>query len=168
MESLLSEFTNVIAAMNSILDELAEWGLKKQQLILKGQVEELERLIKEEHICAAKLEKTEGDRFKLQVEIGRRWGIKGGGLMAEKILNKVKEESPSSFSALYAAISRLGYNLTRIKAINEHNNELIQQSLDYIKVVETMINGDTTGIYSNRGIQPNESKYLANLLDKKV
>ncbi|MBP8820355.1 MAG: flagellar export chaperone FlgN, partial [Syntrophomonadaceae bacterium] len=66
MESLLTDFTRAVADLNAVLDELAELGQEKQQLIILGKVKELDTLIRKEGIVISNLEKTEGARFKLQ------------------------------------------------------------------------------------------------------
>jgi translation initiation factor 2 alpha subunit (eIF-2alpha) len=115
------------------------------------------------------LEKTEGARFKLQEQIGQSWGLSSEELSAREILKRTEETYPSCYHGLKEAINRLDYNLTRLGAINVHNNELIEQSLDYIKVIETTLNGDIAGTYSSNGNQTGEGSYaLKNLLDKKI
>lgn len=169
VESLLAEFTRAVSALNEVLDELAELGQEKQQLIILGKVKELDSLIRKEGIIISNLEKTESARFKLQEQIGQSWGISKEELSAREILKRTEETYPSCFGDLEEAISRLNYNLTRLGAINVHNNELIEQSLDYIKVIETTLNGDIAGTYSNTGNQTGEANYaLKNLLDKKI
>jgi hypothetical protein len=169
VESLLTDFTRAVDALNTVLDELAELGQEKQQLIILGKVKELDTLIRKEGILISNLEKTEGARFKLQEQIGQSWGLSSEELSAREILKRTEETYPSCYHALEEAINRLDYNLTRLGAINVHNNELIEQSLDYIKVIETTLNGDVAGTYSSNGNQTGEGSYaLKNLLDKKI
>ncbi len=169
MESLLTDFTRAVDALNTILDELAELGQEKQQLIILGKVKELDTLIRKEGILISNLEKTEGARFKLQEQIGQSWGLSSEELSAREILKRTEETYPPCYHGLEEAINRLDYNLTRLGAINVHNNELIEQSLDYIKVIETTLNGDVAGTYSSNGNQISEGSYaLKNLLDKKI
>lgn len=169
MESLLTDFTGAVTALNAALDELAELGQEKQQLIILGKVKELDTMIRKEGIVISNLEKIEGARFKLQEQIGQSWGISSEELSAREILKRVQETYPSCYRDLEEAINRLDYNLTRLGAINVHNNELIEQSLDYIKVIETTLNGDIAGTYSSNGNQTGEGSYaLKNLLDKKI
>ncbi len=169
MESLLTDFTRAVADLNAVLDELAELGQEKQQLIILGKVKELDTLIRKEGIVISNLEKTEGARFKLQEQIGQGWGISSEELSAREILKRAEEAYPSCYHDLEEAINRLDYNLTRLGAINVHNNELLEQSLDYIKVIETTLNGDIAGTYSSNGDQTGEGSYaLKNLLDKKI
>jgi flagellar biosynthesis/type III secretory pathway chaperone len=169
MESLLLDFARTVDAMNQVLDQLAEVGQEKQQLIIMGQVKELDSMIHKEGIIVSNLEKIEGARFKLQEQIGRGWGISADELSAREILQKGKESYPSCYPELEKAITRLEYNLSRLRAINVHNNELIEQSLDYIKVIEAVLGDDVAGTYSNEGIQAGEANYaIKNLLDKKI
>jgi len=169
VESLLTNFTRSVFALNAILDDLAVLGQEKQRLIILGKVKELDTLIRKEGIVISNLEKTEGARFKLQEQIGQSWGISSQELSAREILKRVEETYPSCYHDLEEAINRLDYNLTRLGAINVHNNELIEQSLDYIKVIETTLNGDIAGTYSSNGNQNTEGNYaLKNLLDKKI
>ncbi len=169
MESLLIDFTGAVSALNEVLDELANLGQEKQQLIILGKVQELDSLIRKEGIIISNLEKAEGARLKLQEQIGRNWGISSEELSAQEILKRVETDYSSCHPALVEAINRLDYNLTRLRAINVHNNELIEQSLDYIKVIETTLNGDIAGTYSPTGNQTGEDNYaLKSLLDKKV
>jgi len=169
VESLLTDFTRAVDALNTILDELAELGQEKQQLIILGKVKELDTLIRKEGILISNLEKTEGARFKLQEQIGQSWGLSSEELSAREILKRTEETYPPCYHGLEEAINRLDYNLTRLGAINVHNNELIEQSLDYIKVIETTFNGDMAGTYSSNGNQTGEGSYaLKNLLDKKI
>lgn len=169
MESLLSDFTGAISAVNDVLDELAELGQEKQQVIILGKVKELDSLIHKEGTIISNLDKLEGARYKLQEQIGQSWGMKIEEVSAQGILKKAEESYPSCFRDLEEAIKRLDYNLTRLKAINAHNNELIEQSLDYIKLMEALIKGDGTGTYSSEGLQAEKNNYaLKNLLDKKI
>jgi len=168
MEALLAEFTRTITTMNQIMDELAELGQQKQQLIIKGLVKELDSLLRQEGTIVFNLEQIEAARFVLQKQISEKWGIKAEELTTREILSRAEKEYPSCYHDLKNAINHLDYNLTRIKAINNHNQELIEQSLDYIKTVEALLKGDIPGTYSSQGVQNDETKYLKNLLDKKV
>jgi flagellar biosynthesis/type III secretory pathway chaperone len=169
MESLLSDFTCAISAVNKVLDELTELGQEKQRVIILGKVKELDSLIHQEGSIISNLDRLETARFKLQEQIGHNWGMKPEKVSAREILDKVQESYPSCFPDLDEAIKRLDYNLTRLKAINAHNNELIEQSLDYIKLLEALIKGDGTGTYSSEGLQAEKNNYaLKNLLDKKI
>jgi hypothetical protein len=75
-------------------------------------------------------------------------------------------EYPQLQGEFEETINRLSYNLTRLKAINNHNNELIEQSLQYIETIQAILNGDIAGTYSDKGRPVDEKKgRRVNLLD---
>lgn len=170
MESLLKDFIDSMHKENRILDSLAELGQEKQRLIVQGDIKELDNLIQKEGIIISNLEKLEDARFKLQRALQQVWGISPDQPAAEKIREKVKNSFSDLYPDLDETIKKLDYNLTRMKIINTHNNELIEQSLDYIASIQSMVNGDIAGTYSDKGTQSDEepSRPRISLLDKKV
>lgn len=170
MEKLIGDFINTVAKENEILDNLAEFAQEKKHLVILGKVQELDSLIRKEGIMISNLERVEGARFKLQGELAGRWGVALNEFNAPNLMGKVKENYPGFYPRLEEVISRLDYNIVRLKALNSHNDELINQSLDYINVMESMLSGDVAGTYSQKGMQADESEARPrlNLLDKKV
>lgn len=152
MEKLLSAFLDTIVQLNETLNKLAEMGQNKQQLIISGQVQELDKLIQKEGIIVSHLEKLEGARFKLQTEIAGYWGLAPEQLPAAAILERLKAHHHQSYDALKAEMENLKYNLDNLRSVNSHNNDLIDQSLDYIDEMQSLLYGDI-GTYSERGIQ---------------
>ncbi len=170
MEERLKSFMEMLGRENALLDSLAEIGEKKRQLIIMGEVKELDKLIQKEGIVLSNLDKQEGARFKLQQEISAAWGLKPEELAAAQLLRLVGQKYPEIYKDMQESIGRLDYNLTRLKAINSHNHNLLEQSLEFISTMESMINGDVTGVYSDRGTSVDErlDRVKNNLLDKKV
>ncbi len=160
----------MVGKQNEVLDQLAEIGQQKQELIVMGKVQELDNLIRKEGIIISNLDKLEGARFKLQEKLAMEWRVTKEELSARKMLSMMEDPYPELHTELDQIIARLDYNITRLKAINSHNDELINQSLDYISVMESALNGDVAGTYSNKGIQSDEEKVRPriNILDKKV
>lgn len=170
MERLLKDFIGTVEKQNRVLDQLAELGQQKQELIVLGKVKELDNLIHKEGIVISNLEKLEGARFNLQEKLGNRWKVRKEEFSARKMLSLMVDSYPELHKELEQIIGRLDYNIARLKAINSHNDELINQSLDYISLMESVLNGDVAGTYSNKGIQSDEEKTRPriNILDKKV
>ncbi|MDD2510713.1 MAG: flagellar protein FlgN [Syntrophomonas sp.] len=170
MEKLLQDFIETIANQNKVLEHMAELGQQKQELIIAGKVRELDSLIQKEGITVSNLDKMEGARFKLQEELTRQLGIKLEEFSARKLLTWVREARPEIYPALEEVVNQLDYGLIRLKAINSHNNELIDQSLVFIGEIRSLFNGDVAGIYSDKGLQSDESDFRPrlNLLDKKI
>ncbi|MEN6460745.1 MAG: flagellar protein FlgN [Syntrophomonas sp.] len=170
LDKLLKDFISTMGKVNRTLDNLADLGQEKKQLIILGQVKELDKLIQREGIIVSNLEKLEGARFKYQQKLASKWELTAEELSASVILQKVKANYPDYYDEMEQEIRRLEYNVIRLKALNTGNNELINQSLDYIDVMQSILLGDAAGTYSEQGQQANEtpSRVKINLVDKKA
>lgn len=170
MEKLLKDFISAVVRENEVLDNLAEIGEQKRQYIILGEIKQLDSLIQREGIILTNLERLEGARFKLQQELAKKWGLPIDELVATEMLRRVKEQYSSYFTELSQSIEQLDYNLTRLKAINQNNHGLLEQSLEFIATMESMIEGDVAGTYSDNGDNIDETllRVNRNLLDKKI
>lgn len=166
----IREFIDTLEKQNRVLDNLLQLEEAKRQLIILGQVEELNKLVQKQGIIVSNLEKLEDARFKSQLKLARRWEITVEELPASMILTKVKEARHESSGELQAAIEKLDHSLSRLKAANDENNGLVKQSLDYINTLQSLLTGDVAGTYSDRGTQVNESTTRPKLriIDKKA
>ncbi|MGB4303378.1 MAG: flagellar protein FlgN [Syntrophomonadaceae bacterium] len=163
MEAILREFVEVMGKQNNILDQMAVLGEQKQRIIIAGQIKELDSLIQEEAGLVAQLEKLENQRYKLQQKLDLP------GSAAKELVEWVEQEYPLLKEEFEEAVNRLGFNLARLKAINNHNNELIEQSLQYIETIQAILNGDIAGTYSDKGRPVDEKKgHRVNLLDTRA
>lgn len=170
MKKILQDFIDSIARQNQLLEKLAELGEEKQKLIITGKVKELDSLIQKEGIMVSNLDNLEGARFNLQERLAGLLDLQPGEFSAKKVLDRTRETYPEIYPALEEVVKQLDYFIIRLKAINTHNNELIEQSLVFVGEIQSLFNGDTAGIYSNKGLNSDESAFRPrlNLLDKKV
>lgn len=163
MEAVLREFVQVMDKENQTLDQIIALGEEKQQVIIGGKVAELDSLIQKESLLVSSLEKLENQRYNLQRQFSDH------GSTAEELVKWTGQEYPLLKQEFEEAINRLGFNLARLKAINNHNNELIEQSLQYIETMQAMLNGDIAGTYSDKGSPVDEkSGRQINLLDTRA
>lgn len=163
MEAILREFVGVMGKQNHILDQMAVLGEQKQRMIIANQVKELDSLIQKEAGLVANLEKLENQRHKLQQQ------LRMPGSTARELVEWVRQGYPQVKGEFEETVNRLGYNLARLKAINNHNNELIEQSLNYIESIQAVLNGDVAGTYSDKGNPVDEkSGRQINLLDTRA
>lgn len=170
MENLLKDFIAAVGRENEVLADLAAIGEQKRQYIILGEIKQLDSLIQREGIVLTNLDRLEGARFKLQQELAQKWRIPVSELVASEMLRRVKEQHKDIFTELSQGIEQLDYNLTRLKAINTNNHGLLEQSLEFIATMESMIEGDVAGTYSGSGDKIDETvlRVNRNLLDKKI
>lgn len=170
VENLLEKFIQFLNLQNEKLDNLAELGQDKKQFIILGKIKELDELIKTEAAAVNALQNLEEGRFSVQQEIASLWGKNVHEFAARELLEQVAQEYPAYRKDLEMAINRLDFNLTRLRAINSHNNDLLEHSLSYIEGLEAVINGDKAGIYSRTGQEKDETDAVRrkSLLDTRI
>lgn len=167
---VLPEFIAATEKVNQGLAELAELGLTKQQLIIANEVKKLDNLIRTEGTMVSNLNRAEGVRFKLQENLAASWGMRVADLSAMVLIEKLQAQAPELAGKAAEVVKALEYNLSRLKAINKHNDELIEEALKYIDNMQVLFEGDVAGTYSSQGEQSDEapSRPTLNLLDKRV
>ncbi len=166
----IKEFIGTLVKQNLALDNLVQLEEKKRQVIILGQVEELNKLMQKEGILVSNIQKLEDARFKSQVKLARIWETSVEELPASLILAKVKEYQPELAGELQVSIEQLTHSVSQLKAMNEENSNLINQSLDYIHSLQSLLTGEVAGTYTDMGMQVDEStsRPVKRLLDKKI
>ncbi|PKM77589.1 MAG: hypothetical protein CVU90_06995 [Firmicutes bacterium HGW-Firmicutes-15] len=164
------DFIDILGKQNRVLDSLVQMEEKKRQVIILGQVEELNKIMQKEGILVSNIQKLEDARFKSHEKLARIWGMSVDELPASLISARVKETWPELAGELQVAIEKLTHSLSQLKAMNEENNNLINQSLDYIHSLQSLLTGEVAGTYSDMGMQVDEttSRPTIRLLDKKI
>ncbi len=171
MHDLLQDFIDATAKVNQTLVDLAEMGLEKQQLIIFNQVKELDSLIRREGILINNLTRLEAARYKAQASLASYFEIVAEDFTAAVLLDKVRKnkEYDEFYQGLEKELDQTTHLITRLRDINTHNNELIEQSLDHIDAMQALLSGDRAGTYSEQGEQmEEESRPRMGLLDRKV
>lgn len=169
MEEVLQRLLEVMKKEAAIIKALIDYGRLKQEYIIADNIKELDQLLPKEHMLLSNLNKWEEERLSLQGKMADYWQVKGEELTAAKFLERVKASFPFFYPGFAEVIDELTADLSFLKQLNRHNNELIEQSLQYIETVQAMLNGDSPGIYDERTNQAQVSAFKRiNLVDKKV
>ncbi|MDD3364551.1 MAG: flagellar protein FlgN, partial [Syntrophomonas sp.] len=153
----IKEFIDILGKQNRVLDSLVQLEETKRQVIILGQVEELNKLMQKEGILVSNIQKLEDARFKSHGKLARIWGTSVGELPASQILENLKQSWPESAGEMQEAVEQMGESIARLKASNSENNDLINQSLEYIHTLQSLLTGDVAGTYSDMGMQVDES-----------
>lgn len=170
LDKEIEEFIRLLEKQNQALKTLITLQEEKRPIIILGKIEELNRLLPKEGIIVSNLEKLEDARFKLHLKLAQRWEMSVKELPARLILAKVKECCPEWSEKMESIVEQLEKNLFYLKTTNNNNNDLLNQSLEYVNTMQAILNGDVAGTYSDSGTQVDESssRPIKRLLDKKI
>jgi len=170
LEKDIQNFIAILVRQNRLLNDLTQLGEEKRRIIILAEVEQLDKLMQKEGIIVSNLEKLEGARFKLQEQLAQAWKMPVQDLTANVILGKIKASFPAYKEEVQTEIDNLKKIMSKLKRINTENNGLLDMTLDYIKDMQALLDGDLAGTYSNRGQQVDEtsSRPKKQILDKKA
>lgn len=168
MEEILNRLLQVIQKETGIVKDLIECGKLKQGYVIADNIRELDRLLPRENLLLANLARLEEERMKLQEKLADYWQVKGEELGAARLLEGIKASFPFFYPPFAEAIEELTLEVSYLQYLNRHNNELIEQALQYIETVQAMLEGDKPGIYDKNVQQAEAAFKRINLIDKKV
>lgn len=151
--SVWSEFLTVLAAENELLQELIDLSQAKQKYI--NDAPEVARLASEEQVILARLEQVDQERALL-------FDVVAPGQALEDWLNKLSDDQYEEVGPL---ILDLAQNLATLKSLNDLNQELLTQSLNYVQFSLNLLTGeDQSPTYA----RPGKSSAGKSIFDRKV
>ncbi|MGB9679524.1 MAG: flagellar protein FlgN [Thermoanaerobacteraceae bacterium] len=156
--SYTQAFFDVIKGEIEIYQDLLDLSYKKTDVIIAGEVKELDKITKVEGQLLNKILELEEKREFLLSEFG------GSSLKDAKILDTFTENEKLSLQKLQSLFFDV---LKKLQERNDLNTSLIKQSLEYINYSISLISDvlqEDNGIYGDKG---GKKKYT-NLIDKKV
>jgi len=156
--SYTQAFFDVIKGEIEIYQDLLNLSYKKTDVIIAGEVKELDKITKVEGQLLNKILELEEKREFLLSEFG------ASSLKDTKILDTFTENEKLSLQKLQSLFFDV---LKNLQERNDLNTSLIKQSLEYINYSISLISDvlqEDNGIYGDKGGQ----KKYTNLIDKKV
>jgi len=139
-----------LTAENEIIERLIALGETKGQAMTKP--EEVAVISSEEHDLLLELDSLEKERLMLTdvVSAGRGWDALVAGLDQDDELKSLVEQ--------------MGDNLRRLQEINDLNQVLLHESLQFVQFSLNLIAGDTAVTYARSGHAPSGQS----IFDRKV
>lgn len=154
---------------NKILDDIANLSLSKRQVIILGDVKELQAMIRQEAGLLTALNKVEAERLKYQIDLGKEHSIDTEKLTAAElqkvVIDKFYREQAGKFKS---QIETMTATMSSIRQLNQLNAELLNHSLAYIESMENILSRVNSTVYSSSGEVVEEADKRRKILDKSV
>jgi hypothetical protein len=162
----VKELINLLNSEYKVYVDIYEIAKKKKDVLVKGQVKELENLLKVEETLVIKMGKLENLREQNLLDIASSLNIKVEDINVSNIVKKI---DPLYQKELKQSQENLVKIIDDIKNINEINTKLIQNSLEFIDFsINVFANASESGEnnYGSSG-KVNEQK-TKTILDMKL
>ncbi|CAM4476866.1 hypothetical protein FHS16_004709 [Paenibacillus endophyticus] len=126
----VSQIIDTLQQQYKLYEQLLEIEIKKKALIMKNDVLPLNVLTQKEKLLAANAEKLEQQRVLLTVRYIKEIGFRiRSGVLSELIKAVTIPNEKEELTLMHGKLAKL---LTELKQTNDLNQQLIQQSLDFL------------------------------------
>jgi len=162
MKSKCQELTNILEEQMNIYRHLMDLSVKKQEQLIKGSLDELNEVTKQEEVLIFQLGKLEGKRENCFIQLAELGNFDCKKTLSEVIpllpveLQEDLEQIEVDFLALLEKLSRT----------NQENTGLIEQSLDFINYSVDILNQHTKPVYNSE--KEIKVEQLNSIFDKKI
>lgn len=162
MEKVFNSLAVLLEGQKEIYKELLNLARLKQTELVKGSIETLDNLNKQEEMLVFQVGRIEEERFKCTNDLIDTYGLDKDAVLRD-LIDKAPAEVKEILEALQKSMTDL---LKQLEKINNENMDLIKQSLRFIHFsLETMTQETQTTYTADRAIKVEN---LTKLLDKKV
>ncbi len=129
MPSLIDSLMDTLNKESDEYETLVELSMKKTPIIIKGDLDGLQAITDEEQLAAGRINHIEQERRDVMKEIA---GVLNTEVESLKLadLVRVLERRPVEKQKLAACHDRLKTVVYRMKQVNDHNRELIENALE--------------------------------------
>lgn len=162
MEKVFNSLAVLLEGQKEIYKELLNLARLKQTELVKGSIETLDNLNKQEEMLVFQVGRIEEERFKCTNDL-----IDTYGLDKDAVLRDLIDTAPAEVKEILEDLQKSMTDLLKqLEKINNENMDLIKQSLRFIHFsLETMTQETQTTYTADRAIKVEN---LTKLLDKKV
>ena len=131
MAGMLSDLINILKEQTKRFEELKGLALEKKEIIVKNEIEELQKITNLESIIVTQTNRLEKKRIAITNDIAMVLGKQGEELDL-KTLEELLPNQPEK-SELAKVGKKLRKVIQELKEVNELNNSLIQNALEFIE-----------------------------------
>lgn len=126
----ISQIIDTLQQQYTLYEQLLDMEKKKKDLIMKNEILPLNVLTQKEKMLAASVEKLEQQRLLLTVRYIKEIGFRiRSGVLSELIKAVTNANEKEQLIIMHGKLTKL---LTELKHANDLNQQLIQQSLDFL------------------------------------
>ena len=131
MASLMENIIEVLEKENTEYQTLIKLSEEKTPIIIKGDLENLNRITEAEQVIVARIQKLEKERMSTMADIAEVTNFKADIKLGDLIT--MMDKHPEEQKKLRDLHDRLKGTMRRMKQVNEQNRDLLQDSLEMVQ-----------------------------------
>jgi flagellar biosynthesis/type III secretory pathway chaperone len=145
----MSSFHLLISVLDEIYQsqlEIVELATQKREVLVKGEISELTKIIQLESNWIKRISKLEDKRVEILHDVLKGYKISDESITITEIKNFI--ESPKEKAQLEDIYEKLQGTIDEIQQLNDLNTQLIEQSLDFISTSLETVTGQSNQPYT--------------------
>lgn len=158
---------NILTKEYDYYKDMLEMSKSKKNIVIEGKVAELDKIVKLEQNMIMNIGQLERKREEEVVKISKALNLNSAQITITELAKVLQPELKTGLEDIQ---DKLKETISELKAINDVNGKLIEQSLEYIDYSINLIAGsgmETGSLYEDMG--KNKSKQSKrNIFDTKV
>ena len=131
MASLMETIVEVLEQENAEYQTLIKLSEDKTPVIIKGDLENLNRITEAEQVIVGRIQNLEKERIRTMKDISEVTNFKEDIKLGDLIT--MMDKHPEEQRKLKDLHDRLKETMTRMKRVNEQNRDLLQNSLEMVQ-----------------------------------
>ncbi len=143
MAGLINELIVNLNEMNDLYEQLIESGKEKREVIIKNNIEELQKINSNENILVGKTLKLDKKREELFSDIAFVLNKPSENITLTKLIEYIDKQAEAE--DVRKARDRASHLLAKLKEINESNRILIEEALNQTEFSMNVLRGTLSG-----------------------
>ena len=140
---MFERLIEILQSQSVLYEELLESSRQKKAYLLNNNVEAIRGVTVRENGLIGRLQRLERERGALTADLAKRLGLPINGLTLVELIGRIGDQAVCN--QLSSLRIRLRGYMDELKAINEQNKSLINQSLEYIDFTMNLLRSSVSG-----------------------
>ena len=132
MASIINELVDVLNAEKEFYQSLTEIAKEKTPVIIKGNIDELQKITEKEQSIVGKLQALEKKRLQIMDDAAEVLGKEQGSLKLADLVRMFTNQ-PEEQKKLAALYDQLMFALRDMDVVNKRNQMLLEQALEMVE-----------------------------------
>ena len=139
----MDHLIKLLKAQLDFYNELLEIAQQKKAFIVKNDIESMKSITGRENSLIGKLQKTELELRELVLKLAKSPSASANELTLAELINNINESDEKR--QLNSLRKSLRASMDEVKALNEQNQKLINQSLEYMDFILNLFRNSVSG-----------------------
>ncbi|MDD4049157.1 MAG: flagellar protein FlgN [Clostridia bacterium] len=162
MEPMFKDLISILDEQKTVYSQLLDLSQQKQKHLIKGDINSLNVVTKQEEVIIFKAGKLEEKRIACFKLLAEKYGFDEGTNLQD-VISKVPDDVGSVLKEICKEFPQI---LDKLRELNKENTRLIQQSLQFVNVTVDVINHQAKPTYN--ADKEVEIEKISKLFDRKV